>query len=138
MLPQTISILPPENNSACTSNNLSVNFNASLNSTTTWYNIQLNHVCYKASWQEDNVVVYRRSHNDLWNPDDNDPYLIEHSRKLNLIEIPEGEYTLTIIVRTIGAYVKVLVYYEFRTNVSSYVSLPVDTTPPQAFQFYYL
>jgi hypothetical protein len=130
MQPQTITILSPENISVYASNNLTFSFNASLNSTNTWYHIHIDSIYYRASWQEDNVSVYNWSNHDLWNTSDNDPYLTEFSHELNLIEIPEGKQNITITAYATGTYVKSLVYYEFNTNISSSVIFTVDTTPP--------
>lgn len=129
MQPQMVTILSPKNMTGYASNNSSLSFRVSLNSTNTWYHIHIDSVYYKASWQDNNVSVYSWSSHDLWNPFDNDPYLSEFLYELNLTEIPEGRQNITVTAYAIGSYEKSMVYHEFPTNISSSVIFIIDTTP---------
>jgi hypothetical protein len=129
MQEQTITILSPQIKAVYESNNLTLRFNVSLNSTNTWYYIRLDRVYYKASWQNSSVSVYNWSHNVGMNPYDDDPRLTEFLYEGNLTEIPEGIQNITVTAYTKGGYVVGNVYYRFGTNITSSVIFMINSSP---------
>jgi hypothetical protein len=129
MQTQTITITSPQNNTVYASNNLTLGFNVSLNSTTTWYNIYISSVYYKASWQNNSVSVYNWNYNKPMNPYDDDPVLTEFLYEGNLTEIPEGRQNITVTMYASGSYVEGIVRYRFGTNITSSAIFTVDAAP---------
>lgn len=133
--PPTITIVSPENNTAYASNNLTISFNVSLPYSPTASRPKINTAYYKASWQNDDVIVYKWSSNELSNPYDDDPELTEFSHKLNLTGIPEGNHNITIHATEYGIYWNSSTgwgpfgYNTFSITGSSSVSFTIDTTP---------
>ena len=113
-------ISPAENNTLFNSSKLTIGFNVSLDSEITW----ITTIYYKASWQADNITLYRRS------VDGHDAYINEYSRNLSLTGVPEGNQTITFTVKGEGGYSDNAVYYYFFSNVTSTITFAIDTTSP--------
>ena len=127
MQTQTITIVSPRNNTVYASNNLTLGFSVSLNSTPTQYYVYISWVYYKASWQNSNVSVYDWSWNESMNPYDYDPYLTEFPYQGNLTEIPEGRQNITVTAIAQGSYIKGIVRYQFVTNITFSVIFIINT-----------
>ena len=65
--PPKIEITSIVNNSVITSNNLTLTFNLIIESPTTYYPIILQGLCYKPSWQSDNITIDFGSNNKFYN-----------------------------------------------------------------------
>jgi hypothetical protein len=65
--PLTIEITSITNNTVLSSNNLTLTFNLILVSPTTYYPIILQGLCYKPSWQADNITIDFGSNNKFYN-----------------------------------------------------------------------
>lgn len=65
--PPIIKIIAPINNTVIASNNVTLTFNLTLESPTTYYPIILQGLCYKPSWQSDNTTIDFGSNNKFYN-----------------------------------------------------------------------
>ena len=148
--PEIAILTPTENNTLLNSDNLTLTFNANIESgkanvrteggifptiETVDFTAYMGQVYYKTSWQQDNITVTLI--------DDSDPLNIFYT--INLIDIPEGNQTLTITAVGYGYYpgyksvipnypedpTSIPVCYNFE-SVSNYtLGFAVDTTSPQ-------
>jgi hypothetical protein len=113
-------ISPPENNTIHNTNNLTINFTATMRAEENRATITL--VKYKASWQPENITLYDMTANY--------PYLPEYLGSMVLNEIPEGKQTVTFFVHGRGDYEENLVLYYFGAVATQTVEFTVDTVPP--------
>jgi hypothetical protein len=65
--PPIITITAPINNTLIASNNLTITFNLTLESPNIYYPIILQGLCYKPSWQSDNITIDFGSNNKVYN-----------------------------------------------------------------------
>jgi len=127
-----ITILSPESNTIYTSCTLTLNFKSVIGNKSAYdfFNVHIKTVYYQTSWQAGNVTLYTWSANDELNMGDDDPFIIEYSRKLILTGIPEGKQKVTVVVEGSGSYADGLTWCDFGTVGSETVNFIVDTTPP--------
>jgi len=129
-LPPVISIFSPNNNTAYSSNNVSLTFNVSMpesNNGTLW----LAEVYYKTSWQSSNTYV--REHSDLES-------LYSQTFSINLTDVLEGPRRLEVYAVGQGGHVtrevcrfpfSTIYQVFFKMTSSSMVNFIIDTTPPK-------
>ncbi len=127
-----ITILSPESNTTYTSCTLTLNFKSVIDNKSAYdfFNVHIKTVYYQTSWQAGNVTLYKWSDNEPLYRDDDDPFIIEYSRKLILTGIPEGKQNVTVVVKGSGSYADGLTWCDFGTVGSETVNFIVDTTPP--------
>jgi hypothetical protein len=94
--PPIITIIAPINNTVTSSNNLTLAFNLTLEGLTSYHPITLQEVCYKPSWQSENVTLQIDSLNQFVNK--------TLSRSFTLTDIPEGAQSITIYANAFCEY----------------------------------
>ena len=94
--PPIITITAPINNTVIASNNLTIAFNLTLEGLTSYHPIVLQGVCYKPSWQSENVTLQIDSHNQFVNK--------TLPLSITLTDIPEGVQLITIYANTLCEY----------------------------------
>jgi hypothetical protein len=91
--PPIITITSLANNTVITSNNLIFAFDLTLESPTTYKPIILQGLCYKPSWQSDNITI---------NIDSNSQFVIKTLPfSINIANISEGPQSITIYANTL-------------------------------------
>jgi hypothetical protein len=78
------------------SNNLTIAFNLTLEGLTSYHPITLQGVCYKTSWQSENVTLQIDSHNQFVNK--------TLSLSITLTDIPEGAQSIIIYANAFCEY----------------------------------
>ena len=121
--PPTISVFSLQNNSAYSSNNVSLVFNVSVAESKITNHIT--YVYYKVDWHEGEIYVHSPNYSDP-----NRKQIKEFSCDELLIGIPEGNHTVSIHVRAAGGYYEGYYYYYFYNFGSSLVNFIIDTTLP--------
>jgi len=148
--PEITILTPTENNTSLNSDNLTLTFNANIESgkanvrteegifptiETVDFTAYMGQVYYRTSWQQDNITVTLI--------DDSDPLNICYT--INLTNIPEGNQTLTITAVGYGYYpgyksvipnypddpTSIPVCYNFESASNCTLGFAVDTTIPQ-------
>jgi len=94
--PPIITITAPINNTVIASSNLTIAFNLTLEELTSNHPITLQGVCYKPSWQSENVTLQIDSHNQFVNK--------TLSLSITLTDIPDGAQTIIIYANALYEY----------------------------------
>lgn len=118
--PPIISITTPIKNTLIASNNLTLTFNLTLESPTTYYPIILQGLCYKTSWQSDNITIDFGSNNKFYNK--TLPFSISYTN------LTDGAKSVTIYTSTM---------YEFETGREN-ASKPNTPTSILIFKYLYI
>ena len=118
--PPKIEIRSITNNTILASNNLTITFDLILESPTTYYPIILQGLCYKTSWQSDNITIDFGSNNKFYNK--TLPFSISYTN------LTDGEKSVTIYASTM---------YDFETGREN-VSRPNTPTSILIFKYLYI
>ena len=121
--PPAILVFSLQNNSAISSNDVSLIFNVSV--TESKNTDVISSVYYKVDWQEGETYVYSQNYSDP-----NRSRLKEFSCEKLLAGIPEGNHDISIHVIAGGGYYEAGYYYSFYNFGSTLVNFVVDTTVP--------
>lgn len=137
----TVAITYPVNSTVTASNNLTLTANLMLETSTSYYPITLGTVCYKPSWEPNNVTI------DINSPSPFTKKTIPLN--INITNIPEGPQSITVYAYTVCQYETgrenvrapvsqsgfivgnfLYIYSNFyRVAGSSTVNFTIDTTP---------
>ena len=94
--PPKVTIISPIDRQVSSSINLTLAFNLTLEASSNTYPITLDSLCYKLSWESNNITAEIDSHRLYMN--ETLPFSI------NLIGIPEGNQSITVYARTFCEY----------------------------------
>jgi hypothetical protein len=94
--PPIITITAPINNTVIASSNLTIAFNLTLEELTSNHPITLQGVCYKPSWQSENVTLQIDAHSQFVNK--------TLTLSITLTDIPEGAQSITIYANALCEY----------------------------------
>jgi hypothetical protein len=138
----TITILSPENHALVAQNSTTLVFNLTVEAKSGIQPVSLTEVCYKPSWQPNNITVDLNYPSPIVNK--------TFQLSVNAVDIPEGNQSITVYASAICQFEtsRELVYkpvspsgfiqgtflyinsYFYILSTSSTVNFSVDTTPP--------
>ncbi len=129
--PPIISVTSPENYTVYDTDNVQLTFNVSVGESATASSKWIFELYYKGDWQENKTYIeleefYGES------PASKRSSLLPSEFSFTLIDIPEGNRSITVYANETGYYyANIFEYWKFFINCSASINFTIDTVPPK-------